>query len=237
MGIVITGGVQYDIVDIDLSDAHDDEVQALVGRSISVLSRTGTLEIRLNHLRNPLLSLDDVENISAEEDFFDALYFTNTAQAGKVVKLLITRLAGVEARRALGDVNIDTIGGTTQAGMDLAAVLADLDVAKIGGTAQTGADLTPFIALPSAIVAGTKTAITTTAAALVGAATALKKGVNVKVRSLGTGSYIAIGNAAGQEFRMDAVKDSLWVDFIDDAADIYVITDAGNTGVVEYIGG
>jgi hypothetical protein len=75
------------------------------------------------------------------------------------------------------------------------------------------------------------------AAALVGTATPLKKGVNVKVRSLGTGSYIAIGNVGGQEFRMDAVKDSLWIDFIDDAADIYVKTDAGNTGVVEYIGG
>lgn len=215
MGIVVDPGVQYDIVDIDLADSHDDEHLALVGRSISVLSRTGTLELRLNHLRNPLFSLDDVENISAEEDFFQNLYFTNTAQAGKTVKLLITRLAGVEARRALGDVNIDTIGGVT----------------------QTGKDIAPFVVLPTAIVQGTKTGITTTAAALVGTATALKKGVNVKCRSLGTGSYIAIGNAAGQEFRFNAVGDSLWVDFIDDAADIFVKTDVGNTGVVEYIGG
>jgi len=215
MGIVISGGVQYDIVDIDLSDSHDDEMQMLTGRSISVLSRTGTLEIRLNHLRNPLMSMDEVENISAVQDFFEAIYFTNTTQAGLSVKLLITRLAGVTARARVGDINVE----------------------KVGGTAQSGADLTPFRKLPTAIVQGIKTGITTTAAALVGSATALKKGVNVKVRSLGTGSYIAIGNAAGQEFRMDAVKDSLWVDFIDDAADIYVKTDVGNTGIVEYIGG
>lgn len=215
MGIVVTDGVQYDIVDIDLADENTDEMLALVGRSFSVLSRTGTLEIRLNHLRNPKIDLSEVENISAEVDFFTSVYFTNTAQAGKTAKLLITRLAGVEARRSLGDVNINTIGGT----------------------AQTGADLTPFIALPSAIVQGTKTGVTTTGAALVGTATPLKKGVNVKCRSLGTGSYIALGNAAGQEFRFNAVGDSLWVDFIDDAADIFVETDAGNTGVVEYIGG
>jgi len=215
MGIVVTPGVQYDLVDIDLADAHDDEMLALVGRSISVLSRTGTLELRLNHLRNPLFSCAEVENISAAEDFFNALYFTNTAQAGKTAKLLITRIAGVEARRALGDVNVDTIGGTT----------------------QTGEDLTPYIALPSAIVAGTKTGITTTAAALVGTSTPLKKGGLIKVRSLGTGTYIAVGSAAAQEFRMDAVKDTIAIDFIDDAAKIYVITDAGNTGVVEFIGG
>jgi hypothetical protein len=237
MGIVVTPGVQYDIVDIALDDSSDDEMLQLVGRSISVLSRTGTLEIRLNHLRNPLFSLDDVENLSAEDDFFQAIYFTNTAQAGKAVKLLITRLAGVEARRALGDVNLDTIGGTTQAGMDLAAVLADLDIAKIGGTAQTGADLTPYIALPSAIVDGTKSGITTTAAQLCAASTPLLKGGLIKVRSLGTGSYIAVGNATSQNFRMDAVKDTIAIDFIDNCNKIYVKTDAGNTGVVEFIGG
>jgi len=215
MGIVVTPGVQYDLVDIDLGTEHTDEKLMLVGRSISVLSRTGTLELRLNHLRNPLFSLDDVENLSADVDFFDALYFTNTAQAGKAVKLLVTRLAGVSARRALGDVNLDTVGGVT----------------------QTGKDIVPYIALPTAIVQGTKTGITTTAAPLVGTSTPLKKGVLIKVRSLGTGSYIAVGNSTSQDFRMDAVKDTIAIDFIDDANKIYVITDSGNTGVVEFIGG
>jgi len=215
MGIVVTPGVQYDLIDIDLADSHDDEMLALTGRSISVLARTGTLELRLNHLRNPLFSIAEVENISATEDFFDAIYFTNTAQAGKTAKLLITRIAGVEARRALGDVNVDTIGGVT----------------------QTGADIVPFIALPGAIIAGTKTGITTTAAALIGTSTPLKKGGLIKVRSLGTGSYIAVGGSAAQEFRMNAVKDTIAIDFIDDAAKIFVKTDAGNTGVVEFIGG
>ncbi len=215
MGIVVTGGVQYDVVDIDLSDAHDDEMLALVGRSISVLSRTGTLELRLNHLRNPLFSLDDVENLSAETDFFDALYFTNSAQAGKAVKLLLTRIAGVEARRALGDVNLDTIGGT----------------------AQTAADIVPYIALPSAIIDGTKSGITTTAAQLCAASKPMKKGGLIKVRSLGTGTYIAVGNVTSQNFRMDAVKDTLAIDFIDNCNKIYVITDSGNTGVVEFLAG
>jgi hypothetical protein len=215
MGVVITGGVQYDVVNIDLSDSHDDEMLMLTGRSISVLSRTGTLEIRLNHLRNPLMSMDEVENISAVEDFFDAVYFTNTAQAGLAVKLLITRLAGVTARARLGDVNID----------------------KIGGTVQSGADLTPYRKPPTAIVEGIKSGITTTAAKLCSSSTPLKKGGLIKVRSLGTGSYIAVGNVTSQNFRMDAVKDTLAIDFVDDCDKIYVITDAGNTGVVEFIGG
>jgi len=237
MGIVVTGGVQYDLVDIDLGTAHTDEMLALVGRSISVLSRTGTLQIRLNYLRNPLFSLDDVENLSAEVDFFGSIYFTNTAQAGKTVKLLITRLAGVEARRALGDVNIDKIGGTVQTGADLTAMIADLDLKKIGGTAQTGTDLTPFIALPAAIVQGAKTDIGTAAAVLAAASTPIKKGVILKVRSLGTGSYIAVGNVTAQPFRLDAVKDSMVVDFVDDVNKIYVITDVGTTGAIEYVGG
>ena len=215
MGIVVTPGVQYDIVDIDLADASDDEMLQLVGRSISVLSRTGTLEIRLNHLRNPLFSLNDVENLSAEEDFFQAIYFTNTAQAGKAVKLLITRLAGVEARRALGDVNIDTVGGV----------------------AQTGKDIVPFIALPTAIVDGVKTGITTSATVLCASSLPLKKGGLIKVRSLGTGTYIAVGNSSSQSFRMNAVKDTIAIDFVDDCNKIYVITDAGNTGELEFIGG
>lgn len=215
MGIVVTGGVQYDIVDIDLSDSHDDEMQMLTGRSISVLSRTGTLEIRLNHLRNPLMSMDEVENISAVDDFFDTIYFTNTAQAGLSVKLLITRLAGVTARARLGDINVD----------------------KIGGTSQSGADLTPYRKPPTTLIDGTKSGITTTAAQLCAASTPLLKGGLIKVRSLGTGSYIAVGNATSQNFRMDAVKDTIAIDFIDNCNKIYVKTDVGNTGVVEFIGG
>ena len=91
--------------------------------------------------------------------------------------------------------------------------------------------------LPTSIIDGIKDGITTTPSPLVGTTTPLEKGLLIKVRDLGTGTYIAVGNATSQSFRMDAIKDTIAIDFIDDAVKIYVVTDAGNTGVVEIIGG
>jgi len=84
---------------------------------------------------------------------------------------------------------------------------------------------------------GVKTNITTTVTQLSTTSVPIYKVITVKVRSLGTGTYIALGNLGGQEFRLTAVGDSHDVDFIDDLTKLYVITDAGNTGALEWIGG
>jgi len=57
------------------------------------------------------------------------------------------------------------------------------------------------------------------------------------VRSLGSGTYIAIGDSSSQPFRLNFVGDSLDIDFIDDLSKVYVITDSGSTGELEWIGG
>lgn len=90
--------------------------------------------------------------------------------------------------------------------------------------------------LPSAIINGVKESIGTSAVQLTVTPTPITNGITVKVRSLGTGTYIAIGSSTSQEFRLTAVGDSKDI-FVDDLSKIYCITDAGNTGALEYDGG
>lgn len=91
--------------------------------------------------------------------------------------------------------------------------------------------------LPSAIIDGSKSDISITAAQLTVTSTSIFKGILVKVRSLGTGSYIALGNSVSQSLRLSAVGDAAFVDWVDDVSKIYVITDVGTTGSLEYNGG
>lgn len=94
-----------------------------------------------------------------------------------------------------------------------------------------------FSTSPSTLIVGSKTDISTTASKLVSSYTPIKKVVTVKVRSLGSGTYIAIGDSSSQPFRLNFVGDSLDIDFIDDLSKVYVITDSGSTGELEWIGG
>lgn len=96
---------------------------------------------------------------------------------------------------------------------------------------------TDYIGMPNTITVGSKTDITTTSAQITTTSTPIYKVVVIKVRSLGTGTYIAIGNSSSQTFRLTAVKDSLDIDWIDNLNKVYVITDAGSTGSIEWIGG
>jgi len=91
--------------------------------------------------------------------------------------------------------------------------------------------------LPSTLIVGEKTDISTTAAQLTTTPTPVRKAVTVKVRSLGTGTYIALGDADLQPFRLNSVGDSMDIDFIDDLSKVYVKTDAGSTAALEWIGG
>ncbi len=87
------------------------------------------------------------------------------------------------------------------------------------------------------IVQGTTTGITTNAAQVIVASTPIYSCITIKVRSLGTGTYIGVGSLTAQPFRLITVGDSLDIDWIDNLNKVYVITDAGNTGVLEYVGG
>lgn len=58
--------------------------------------------------------------------------------------------------------------------------------------------------------------------------------LTVKVRSLGDASYVGVGNASGQDFRLTAIDDSIELDI--DPYAVYVIDDHTSTAaVVEYI--
>lgn len=92
-------------------------------------------------------------------------------------------------------------------------------------------------AKPTEIIAGAKTDISTVSAQLTTVDTPIKKAVTVKCRDMGTGTYIAIGSATTREFRFLAVGDWIEIDYINNLDKMYVVTDAGNTGKLEWIGG
>lgn len=91
--------------------------------------------------------------------------------------------------------------------------------------------------IPFAVIKGTKTDVSTTASQIVTTSTPIYKSVTIKVRSMGTGTYIAIGDSSSQPYRLLADGDSIEIDTIDNLNKIYCITDSGNTGSLEYIGG
>jgi hypothetical protein len=66
--------------------------------------------------------------------------------------------------------------------------------------------------------------------------TPILRAINIKVRSLGTGTYIAIGTEDNREFRLNNIDDSIEIDFVDDLKKIHAITDIGSTGELEWIG-
>lgn len=122
--------------------------------------------------------------------------------------------------------------------------IGDTNIWLSGSTSSDGAPNISFsfgesdsIGLPNAIIVGTKTNISTTASQITTTSTLINKVVTIKVRSLGTGTYIAIGTSSLQPFRLTSVSDSTDIDFIDNLDKIYIITDIGSTGEIEFIGG
>lgn len=90
---------------------------------------------------------------------------------------------------------------------------------------------------PTTIIRGYTEGISTDGKRLTEKPTPIRKAVTVRVRDLGTGTYIALGDVDEQPFQLSAVDASLDIDWIDDLRKVVVSTDAGDTGVVEYLGG
>lgn len=96
----------------------------------------------------------------------------------------------------------------------------------------------PDTPMPTKVICGYKDDIDTSGQRLTDKPTPIIKAVTVKVRSFGTGTYIAIGNEDGSiDFRLTAVGDSYDIDWIDDLSKVTCITDAGSTATLEWIGG
>jgi len=91
--------------------------------------------------------------------------------------------------------------------------------------------------IPFAIIKGTKTGISTTSSQLTTTSTPIYKSITIKVRSIGAGTYIAIGDSSSQPYRLLANGDSVGIDTIDNVNKIYCITDIGSSGILEYFGG
>jgi hypothetical protein len=92
------------------------------------------------------------------------------------------------------------------------------------------------ITLPNKIIKGSKTNISSTAAQVTTTSTLINKLVTVKVRSLGGGTYIGLGDDSDQPLRLVSVGDSHVVDYIDDLSKVYCVTD-GTNAQIEWIGG
>lgn len=87
------------------------------------------------------------------------------------------------------------------------------------------------------IIDGAKTNCGTTAAQLITTSTPIYKGVNVVVRTMPAGgSYIALGSVTSQNRRLTTVGASEYIDYVSDLNKIYVITDVGNDGALEFEG-
>ena len=86
------------------------------------------------------------------------------------------------------------------------------------------------------ILQGVKTDISTTATQLFTTSIQIHRAMTLKVRSIGTGKYIGIGNETGQEYRLIGVGATKDIDFVDNLTDLYVVTDNGNTSELEWIG-
>ncbi len=93
------------------------------------------------------------------------------------------------------------------------------------------------IGMPNTIIKGSKTDISTTATQITTTSTPINKAVTIKVRSLGTGTYIAIGDSSSQPYRLTAVGMSHDIDTIDNLNKVYILTDAGTTSSIEWFGG
>jgi len=101
---------------------------------------------------------------------------------------------------------------------------------------NSGVTQEPVMPTDSVIIQGTVTGIDNVPAPIVAASTPIYKVVVARVRSLGTGTYIALGSATGQPFRLTTIGASMDIDWTDNLNKVYRVTDAGNTGILEYLG-
>lgn len=92
-------------------------------------------------------------------------------------------------------------------------------------------------AMPTKLIVGYKDNIDTSAQRITDKPTPIYKSVTITVRSLGTGTYIALGDEDEQSWKFTGVNQSLDVDFVNDLSKLVVVTDAGNTGYLQWIGG
>jgi len=93
------------------------------------------------------------------------------------------------------------------------------------------------MAIPTKVINGETTGINTSGQRITLKPTPIVRVVVAKVRSLGTGNYIAFGDEDQQRFRLTTVGASIDIDWIDDLSKVIVSTDIGSTGEIEYIGG
>jgi len=88
------------------------------------------------------------------------------------------------------------------------------------------------------MIKGTKTAIDNVASQITSTSTPIYKVVIIRVRSFdAAASYISIGDSTSQPFRLTSVGASINIDFTDNLNKIYCVANAGNTSVLEFIGG
>jgi len=185
--------------------------------------------------------------LSALQTFLDAGGVTHTqleelktalealAEGGDTKEVLddiYARLAAILAKQSSDPATSakqDTAKGildNIEAGIDEVKVL-------LGEVQAAAADIKAAVVAAVGISTGTKTCATS-AGRLKAATLENVVSLTVKVRSLGDASYVGVGNASGQDFRLTAIDDSIELDI--DPYAVYVIDDHTSTAaVVEYI--
>jgi len=119
----------------------------------------------------------------------------------------------------------------------------DTNIWICGSTLTDGAPNISFsfstsdsIGMPNTLIVGSKTDISTIATQITTTSTPINKVVTIKVRSLGGGTYIAIGDSSSQPYRLTAIGISHDIDTIDNLNKVYIITDGTNASI-EWFGG
>jgi len=120
------------------------------GDTISVITITGELDIRIDSPESPPIELDKVTRLDLRPGRFELLFFTNEAQPGRFALLYIGREASFEAvpiktgltgilDRAENRINPATEETLTALLTTLSSILSR-NIAQVGGTPQTPRD-------------------------------------------------------------------------------------------------
>jgi len=132
-GITRESGTIYDILTIDLATARTNVEVEIAGDTISVISITGELDVRLNEKDEPLIELDKVTRTVIKPAKFIKLFFTNTAQPGKSATLYIGR----EASFIVDPKTVGEVGLVDSAGLRIIRWARDVEPEWVHGTEVT----------------------------------------------------------------------------------------------------
>ena len=96
MSYQLKQGKHYALLELDLSDARENQPIFIPGDTLAVLYLDGELMVRLDDPKAPEIDLTRVSRLNVRPEMFSFLYFTNPAQSGKKAIILVGREAAFQ---------------------------------------------------------------------------------------------------------------------------------------------